>query len=112
MTWRQTVCVPGRKPMADRFLADLVFRHRRDELVVHKQPIDVQRLGACRIGRFEFDRLAPYRILDAGKQRGLEQLRLVLELLQEREPGTIDSSSDSVSMRAACRAAAALGLFT
>ncbi len=32
----QLMRIPGREPMPDRLLADLVFRHRRNDLVVHQ----------------------------------------------------------------------------
>src|ERR1039458_1180368 len=41
MSVRQLMRIPGREPMPNRLLADLVFRHRRDDLVVHEQAIDV-----------------------------------------------------------------------
>src|ERR1700686_316468 len=44
----QLMRVPGREPMPNALLADLVLRHRRNEFVVHQQSIDVQRLVARR----------------------------------------------------------------
>ena len=35
MPLRQLVRIPGCKPMPNSLLADLVFRHRRNHLVVH-----------------------------------------------------------------------------
>ncbi len=62
--------------MTNRLLADLVFRHRRNELVVHQQAIDVQRLVARRVGRLELDRPAALRILNTGEQGRFEQFPL------------------------------------
>src|SRR5580658_3336107 len=73
--------IPGCEPMPNRLLADLVFWHRRDHLVVYEQAIDVQRLVACRVGRLELGCLATFGILHASEQRRFEQFRLVFELL-------------------------------
>ncbi len=32
----QLMLIPGREPMPNRLFADLVLRHRRDDLVVHQ----------------------------------------------------------------------------
>ena len=83
---RQLVRVPGRQPVPDGLLADLVLRHRREDLVVDQQAIDVQRLGAGRIRGFELDGLAPFGVLDAGQQRRLEQFGLVLVFFHASAP--------------------------
>jgi hypothetical protein len=36
MSVRQLVRIPGREPMSNRLLSDLVFGHRRNDLVVHE----------------------------------------------------------------------------
>jgi tetratricopeptide (TPR) repeat protein len=41
MTVRQLVCIPGRETMPDRFFANLVFRHWRNDFVMHEQAVDV-----------------------------------------------------------------------
>jgi hypothetical protein len=41
MPVRQLVRIPGREPMANGLLADLVFRHWRNDFVVYEQAIDV-----------------------------------------------------------------------
>ena len=69
---RQLMRVPGRQPMTNRLFAHLFLRHRGDHFVVNEQPIDIQRLVARRVGRFEFDCLAAFRIFDAGQQRSFE----------------------------------------
>src|SRR5260221_13427711 len=80
----QLMHIPRRQPMPNRLLADLFFRHRRDDLVVDQQAIHVQSLVARRVGHFELDRAAPFRVLHTGKQGGLEQFRLVFEFLHVR----------------------------
>src|SRR5258708_37532390 len=72
--------IPWRQRMPNRLLADLVFRHRRDDLVVDQQPINIESFVARRVGRLELHRTAAFRILNAGEQRSLEQFRLVFEL--------------------------------
>src|SRR5271165_5838162 len=73
----QLVRVPRREAVADGLLGNLLFRHRRNDLVVHEQAIDVQRLVARRVGRLEFDRAPPFSVLNAGQQCRLEQFRLM-----------------------------------
>jgi hypothetical protein len=73
--------MPGREPMPYRLLGDLVFRHGCDDFVVNEQAVYVQRLEARRIGRLEFDRASPFRILDAREECRLEQFRFVFEFL-------------------------------
>jgi hypothetical protein len=80
----QLVRIPGRQPMPNRLLADLIFRHRRDELVVHQQAIDEQRLVAGGVRGLEFSSLALFRILNARQQSRLEQLPFVFEFLRRR----------------------------
>lgn len=43
----QLAGMPSREPMSNRFLADLILRHGRDDVVVNQQAIHVQRLLAC-----------------------------------------------------------------
>jgi hypothetical protein len=68
--------------MSNRLFGDLIFGHGRNDLVMHQQPIDVQRLVACRIRRLEFDSLAALGIFNACDQGRFEQFRFVPELLQ------------------------------
>src|SRR5580693_711690 len=84
MAGRQLMCVPGCEPMPDRLAAHLVFRHGRNDLVVHQQAINVQRLVTRRVGCLELDRFATFCILDAREQSRLEQFGLVFELLHTR----------------------------
>ena len=79
MSLGQLVRVPGREPMPNRLVGDLILRHGCDDLVVHEQSVHVQRLVARRIGCFELNRAAALSIFDAGEQRRLEQLGFVLE---------------------------------
>src|SRR4051812_25516261 len=51
----QLMRVPGGEPVADGLLGDLVFGHRLDLLVVHQQPVHVQRLLARRVCRLKDD---------------------------------------------------------
>jgi hypothetical protein len=84
MSLGQLMRMPGRQPVPDRLLADLIFRHRRDELVVHEQAIDEQCFVAGRVRGLEFSGLALLRILNAGQQRRFEQIPLMFELLRRR----------------------------
>jgi hypothetical protein len=77
----QLVRIPGREPMPDGLLADLLFRHWRDDFVVHQQAIYVQRLVLRGVGQLELDRLATFCIFDSGCQGRFEQFRFVLEFL-------------------------------
>jgi hypothetical protein len=78
--------IPGRKSMPNRLLADLIFWHWRDDLVVHQQAIDEKCLVARGVGGLEFNGLAALGILNASNQGRLEQLPFVFELLQRRLP--------------------------
>jgi hypothetical protein len=80
----QLVRIPSRKPVPNRLLADLIFRHRRDELVVHQQAIDEQRLVAGGVRGLEFGGLALFRVLNASQQSRLEQLPFMFEFLRRR----------------------------
>ncbi len=80
MSLGQLMRMPGREPVSNGLLAHLIFRHRRNDLVVYEQAVDVQRLVACRIGRLELDCAARFCILNTGKQRRFEQLGFVSEL--------------------------------
>src|SRR5262245_11004683 len=76
--------IPGRKSMANRLLADLILRHGRDDLVMHQQTIDEERLVARGVRGLEFNGLAALRILNASKQSRLEQLPFMSEFLHRR----------------------------
>src|ERR1022692_2949902 len=71
--------MPGGQAVTYRLLADLVFGHRGNDLVVHQQSIHIQRLVAGRIGCLKLDRTAAFRIFDTGQQRCLIKLVLMLE---------------------------------
>ncbi len=68
--------------MPNGLLADLVFRHGRDELVVDEQSVDVKRLVARGVRGLEFSRLALFHVLHAREQSRLEQFTFVFELLR------------------------------
>jgi hypothetical protein len=70
--------------MPNRLLADLIFWHWRDDLVVHQQAIDEKRLFARRVRGLELHGLTALGILNASKQSRLEQLPFVFEFLQRR----------------------------
>jgi hypothetical protein len=74
--------IPGRQPMSNRLVSDLLFGHGRNDLVVYQQAIDVERLLARGIGRLELDCLAALRVFNACDQGRFEQFCFVLELLQ------------------------------
>src|ERR1700679_82693 len=65
----QLMRMPGWEPVPNCLLPHLIFRHRRNDLVVHEQAIDVQRLDAQRVCRLELHRAAALGILNARKQR-------------------------------------------
>jgi len=73
--------------VADSLLGHLVLGHRRDELIVHEEPVDVERLGAGRIGCLELHRAAPLGVANPGLQRRLEQFRFFFRLSHEGVTG-------------------------
>ena len=60
------MCVPGRESVSNGLLADLVFRHGRNDFVVNEQSIDVERLGARGVGRLKLNSLSSLGIVDSG----------------------------------------------
>jgi hypothetical protein len=76
--------IPDRELVAHAAFGHLVFGQRLDDLVVDQEPVDVQELLARGVRGFELHRAAPFGILHAGQQRGLEQLRFVLQFLHDR----------------------------
>src|SRR6266480_2629749 len=73
--------VPGRETVPNCLLADLLLGHRRNDLVVHQQSVDVECLCTRRVGGLELNSLTSLRVVDSGLQGGLEQLCFVFELL-------------------------------
>ena len=59
--------VPGGESVSNGLLADLVFGHRRDLLVMHEQPIDIECFGAGGVRRLELNRFAALRVGDSGE---------------------------------------------
>src|SRR5690242_14751589 len=67
VTGRQLMRVPGRETMSNGLLADLFFGHGRNELVVHEQSVDIERLRTSRVGGLELNGLPALGIIDPGQ---------------------------------------------